>query len=443
MWRIVLPIMCGMIFGELNYLVRLYIRRILLLVPFLGGPTSITFYHRYWLCWDNLSIFIIILTIWISMLMCISMKKAPKVSRLYFWFKSLKVILVVAFLNERFLGFYVFFELSLIPTLIIILGWGAQPERIRAGRYLIIYTLIGSLPLLGSILYLNRNCGRVKIYSPIIDVCYFWETDYRIFTIVWILAFLIKLPIYGIHLWLPKAHVEAPVAGSMVLAGVLLKLGAYGLIRSLRYITINVCLWRDLLFIWSLYRMCLVGIMCFRQCDLKSLVAYSSVAHMSLILASCFSCDIIGVKGIMGMLVSHGLCSSGLFFGVQCLYERRGSRNIFLNRGILCISPMFSFFWLLLCVGKASAPPSLNLLREFFLISGIIKFGGPIASFLCIISIFLGGLFRIYLYVVVCHGKWSVLKNYWRFNSMRKFLILFLHFFPLYGLLFLRNYIFF
>ena len=90
--------------------------------------------------------------------------------------------------------------------------------------------------------------------------------------------------------------------------------------------------------------MCLVGLMCFRQCDLKSLVAYSSVAHMSLVIAACFSCDIIGMKGVMRMLVSHGLCSSGLFFGVQCLYENSGSRNIYLNRGWINLSPMFCFF---------------------------------------------------------------------------------------------------
>ena len=133
------------------------------------------------------------------------------------------------------------------------------------------------------------------------------------------------MPIYGVHLWLPKANVEAPVAGSMVLAGILLKLGAYGLIRSLNFLWIRLCFWADFFFIWRIVSMCLVGLMCFRQCDLKSLVAYSSVAHMSLILAACFSFDLIGLKGVLGILVSHGLCSSGLFFGVQCLYENRGA----------------------------------------------------------------------------------------------------------------------
>ena len=250
------------------------------------------------------------------------------------------------FMRKRLIRFYIFFELSLIPTLVIILGWGAQPERIRAGSYLIIYTLIGSLPLLGAILFMDFHCGRTKLFllSENIKINLNRKKDYRVFTLFLILAFIIKLPIYGVHLWLPKAHVEAPVAGSMVLAGVLLKLGAYGLFRSLHFITLEICFWGKFLFMWSIVSMTLVGLMCFRQCDLKSLVAYSSVAHMSLILAACFRIDTVGAKGLLGILVSHGLCSSGLFFGVQCLYEKRGTRKIYLNRGIISISPIFCFF---------------------------------------------------------------------------------------------------
>jgi len=413
-------------------------------IPYLSGAHSHNiFFHKYGVSLDNLSSFLIILTVWIILLMCLAMNQAKNSRSLFLCFTSLNLILILRFMRNSLLGFYIFFELSLIPTLIIILGWGIQPERIRAGRYLIIYTLVGSLPLLGSLLYMDHQCGRSKIFMPVIKISFFKSFDYRIFCIFWIMAFLVKLPIYGLHLWLPKAHVEAPVGGSMILAGVLLKLGAYGLIRRIHYIRISWCYWRKLLFIWSIFTMCLVGLMCFRQCDLKSLVAYSSVAHMSLILAACFSCDIIGVKGVMRMLISHGLCSSGLFFGVQCLYEKRGSRRIYLNRGIISLSPIFCFFWFIFCVGNASAPPRLNLLREFFLISSIINYGGIIRGILCGISIFLGGLFRIYLYVLVCHGKWSLRNKFWQPTNFRKLLILFLHAVPLYGLIFLRKNIFY
>nr|AVP74421.1 NADH dehydrogenase subunit 4 [Imogine fafai] len=409
----------------------------------MGIHSHFIFFHSYWACLDNMSTFLIILTLWITLLMSLAMSDAKQKRKLLLCFSSLNFILVCAFISNSLLGFYIFFELSLIPTLIIILGWGVQPERIRAGSYLMLYTLVGSLPLLGTILYMDYHCGSVKIFMPFIDIFFFSKWEYSFFCLLWIMAFLIKLPIYGVHLWLPKAHVEAPVAGSMVLAGVLLKLGAYGLVRSLKFIQLNLCFWSDFFFIWSLFTMCLVGFMCFRQCDLKSLVAYSSVAHMSLILAVCFSSDIIGINGVMGMLVSHGLCSSGLFFGVQCLYENSGSRSLYLNRGIISLSPLFCFFWFLLCVGNASAPPSLNLLSEFFLISSIVSYGGPISAIFCGLSVFMGGLFSIYLYVLICHGKWSVLNNFWMPFSLRHYLILLLHVIPLYGLLFLSNYIFY
>nr|AVP74428.1 NADH dehydrogenase subunit 4 [Imogine stellae] len=409
----------------------------------IGTHSHFIYFHSYGMCLDNISTFLIVLTLWVTLLMSLSMNNAKELQKLLFCFILLNFILVSAFVNNSLLGFYIFFELSLIPTLLIILGWGVQPERIRAGSYLMIYTLVGSLPLLGSILYMDFHCGSVKLFMPEISIFFFSNSDYSYFCLLWILAFLIKLPIYGVHLWLPKAHVEAPVAGSMVLAGILLKLGAYGLMRSLDFISLNICFWADFFFTWGIFSMCLVGFMCFRQCDLKSLVAYSSVAHMSLIFAACFSSDVIGINGIMGMLISHGLCSSGLFFGVQCLYENSGSRSLYLNRGILSLSPLFTFFWFILCVGNASAPPSLNLLSEFFLISSIILYGGAFGSIFCGVSVFLGGLFSIYLYVLVCHGKWSLLNNFWMPFTSRHYAVLLLHALPLYSLLFLSNYIFY
>ena len=430
---------------KVKYVVRFLIIILIKCTPYFGNLFSNNIYnHRYLTCLDNISVFLVVLSLWISLLMILSMNKANKLSGLIFCFSILKFILVMRFMRKSLFTFYVFFELSLVPTLIIILGWGAQPERIRAGSYLMIYTLVGSLPLLGCILYMDYHCRRTKFFliSQSINIFYFGQLEYTFHAIFWILAFAIKLPIYGVHLWLPKAHVEAPVAGSMVLAGVLLKLGAYGLIRVMRFIYFHLAIWRDFIIIWTIYTMVLVGLMCFRQRDLKSLVAYSSVAHMSLILAACFSLDLIGIKGILRMLVSHGLCSSGLFFGVQCLYENRGSRRVYLNRGIISISPIFCFFWFLLCVGNASAPPTLKLLREFFLMEKIIAFSGPFGALFCGLSIFTGGLLRIYLYVLVGHGKWKLSNNYWDFGSFRKYLILFLHVIPLYGLIFLGKSIF-
>lgn len=397
-------------------------------------------YHSYYIFFDQMSSFLCALRIWITLLMILSMKKAENKEFLYFNFGLLNLVLFGAFLVNDYIGFFIFFELSLIPTLIIILGWGIQPERIRAGSYLMIYTIIGAVPLLLSIIFSYYKGGSTRIFGPRNNRNYVVKTEYRWIVMFWILGFLIKLPVYGVHLWLPKAHVEAPVRGSMVLAGVLLKLGAYGLIRVKKFLKISNCFWRKISFVWFLYSMCLVGFVCFRQSDLKSLVAYSSIAHMSLVMLGVFSFDYLGYIGIIRMLVAHGICSSGLFFCVQCFYELRGTRRIVLNRGYLKISPILCFFWFLLCVANASAPPSLNLFREFLLISSILNYR-YLGRVFCFMSVFLAGLFRIYLYTLTSHGKWNNINNYWKKIRLRHCLILFLHAMPVYLLLFVCNYI--
>lgn len=399
-------------------------------------------FHNHFIYLDKISVLLILLRIWITLMMILAMKNRDNKNFLYFNFKILNIILIASFLAKDFLCFFIFFELSLIPTLIIILRWGVQPERIRAGSYLMIYTIIGAIPLLLSIIFTFFSSGtkRIHYFFPLKTTFVVWW-DQAWFVLLWMLAFVVKLPIYGVHLWLPKAHVEAPVGGSMILAGVLLKLGAYGIIRIMYFCNITTVWWRDISYAWLLFSMCVVGMICFRQSDLKSLVAYSSVAHMSLVMLGFYSCDYIGQLGVLGMLIGHGVCSSGLFFGVQCFYQSRGSRSIILNRGFIHLSPILCFFWFLLCVGKASAPPSLNLLSEFFLIRSILKYN-KVGAFFCFLSVFLAGLFRIYLYVLTSHGKWSNTKNFWGVLRSRHYIIFALHSIPLYLLIFLGKIIF-
>nr|YP_009471702.1 NADH dehydrogenase subunit 4 [Altiverruca navicula]AVI15449.1 NADH dehydrogenase subunit 4 [Altiverruca navicula] len=381
---------------------------------------------------DTLSWFLVFLSFWIVLMMLMASHSYKLIN--YFYSKFLFVLMLMiillflTFCSTDLISFYIFFEGSLIPIYLLIVGWGYQPERLQAGLYMILYTIFGSLPLLISIMFMWMKFGGLSfILMKVL------ESDFKMVNIWFffsIFAFMIKLPAFFVHLWLPKAHVEAPVSGSMMLAGVLLKLGCYGFMRFMMMFDGKVMFMSSLMISLGLLGGLYVSFICLRQADLKSLIAYSSVGHMGLALGGLGSWGLWGFSSCLYICIAHGLCSSGLFYLSGVLYERSGSRSILINKGFLEIMPSMAFWWFMFCIGNLAAPIVLNLVGELGLLGSILSFSMDSLIFLMAFSFF-GACYSLYLFSSIQHGKIFMSMRSMGDGLVREFLVLFLHFFPL------------
>nr|YP_010329780.1 NADH dehydrogenase subunit 4 [Actebia praecox]UNP54523.1 NADH dehydrogenase subunit 4 [Actebia praecox] len=383
----------------------------------------------YMMSCDIMSYGLIMLSIWISILMIMASENLNKtnfyVNFFLFNIIFLLIMLYLTFSTMNMFMFYLFFEGSLIPTLMLIIGWGYQPERIQAGMYLLFYTLFVSLPLLMGIFYVFNEMHCMMIYF-----LKFFNLNMYMLYFSMILAFLVKMPMYFVHLWLPKAHVEAPVSGSMILAGIMLKLGGYGLLRLLIFLQeINLKL-NYISIVISLIGGFYISLKCFCQVDIKSLIAYSSVAHMSIVISGIMVMNYWGFIGSYILMIGHGLCSSGMFCLANISYERLHSRSLYINKGMMNFMPSMSLWWFLLMSSNMAAPPSLNLMGEISLINSLMSWSWISMLMLMLISFFSAG-YSLYLYSFVQHGKYySGVYSYYTGVS-REYLMLMLHWLPL------------
>jgi NADH-ubiquinone oxidoreductase chain 4 len=353
---------------------------------------------------DGISIYFVLLTTFIMPIALLSNWNSisENVKSYVIIILLLEALLLAVFLVLDVLLFYIFFE-SILPPLFILIGLFGSSNRVRASFYLFLYTLLGSLFLLLSILTMSSIMGTTDF-----DALY--KTNFNYFTQIFIfigifIAFAVKTPVYFLNTWLLKAHVESPLGGSIILAAIVLKLSLYGIFRLILPILPKASLY----FTPFIYVICVITIIyasfsTLRTIDVKELIAYSSVAHAAVYLMGSFSNTIQGINGAITLGLAHGFVSSGLFICVGgILYDRSHTRLITYYRGIAQLMPLFSILFLILCLGNAGTPLTLNFVGEFMSLYGAFE-RMPLMGAFASSSIVFSAAYTMYMFNRIVFG---------------------------------------
>lgn len=407
------------------------ISTIYLLIKFDNNSSAYQFVERYkWVEFigleyyvgiDGISLYFIFLTALLTLICIIgslfTIKK--QIKEFLLCFLLLESFCIGAFSSLNLLLFFLFFEVILIPMYIIIGAWGGE-NRIYSAIKFFIYTFFGSLFFLLALIYIYNKTGTFNMLelSPLIS-----SLALKVQKVLWLatfIAFAVKVPMLPFHTWLPDAHVEAPTAGSVMLAGILLKLGAYGFIR------ISILLMPEPSKIFAIYILILSAggvvygsLVAMAQTNMKKMIAYSSIAHMGYVTGGIFSFTIEGIKGAVFQMISHGLVSSALFLIVGILYERNHTKEINQYGGVASKMPLLATLFMISVLGSIGLPGTSGFIGEFFSLIGIFKVNN-IAAIVASIGLILTALYMLKLYKKIMFGEitnsevlnFSDLKNY-------------------------------
>ena len=307
----------------------------------------------------------------------------------------IELLLLIVFSSNNLLLFYISFEGILIPMFLIIGIWGSRERKIRAVYLFFFYTLVGSIMLLIGILYIYNKTGTLNI--EYLAFYKFSVIEENILWVAFFLSFASKIPLFPFHIWLPEAHVEAPTVGSVLLAGILLKLGVYGFLRFSLILFPNASLYfSPFVFLLSLLGIIYTSLAAVRQTDIKRIIAYSSIAHMNLVVLGIFSFNAVGIEGSIIQSVSHGFVAGGLFFLIGILYDRYHSRSLYYYGGLVHVMPFYSILLLLLTFSNIALPGTSSFVGEFLILLGIYK-DNFWSSVLSALGVILCGIYSLWL----------------------------------------------
>jgi proton-translocating NADH-quinone oxidoreductase chain M len=373
---------------------------------------------------DGISIFLIILTTLLTSICILVSWEAIENNLKYFLILLFltQIFLLGAFSMLNFFFFFVSFEAVIIPVSIIIGVWGSRERRIYASFSFILYTLIGSITMFLGIMYLLVNLGSVNF-----TYLYLTNLELNAQLILWLaffISFAVKVPMMPFHLWLPEAHVEAPTAGSILLAGVLLKLGIYGFLR----VSLPIFPYASLYFLPFIYTICCISILyssfiIFRQIDLKKIIAYSSIAHMNIAVMGIFANNIEGINGGIYLMLTHGIISSALFACVGMLYDRYKTRLVTYYSGLATIMPVYATLFFMLTLANMGLPITSGFIAEFLVLIGVgqISYVGVIVI---LVGVILCSIYSMWVFTKVFFGTVPMHIKYYSDLNKREFQII-------------------
>jgi proton-translocating NADH-quinone oxidoreductase chain M len=374
---------------------------------------------------DGISLFFIILTTFlVPVCLLISWSSITHlVKEFLVAFLFLETFMIAVFCMLDLVLFYVFFESVLIPMFLIIGIWGSRERKIRAAYQFFLYTLIGSLFMLLAILLIYFQVGTTDL--QVLMTTEFSERRQFFLWLAFFFSFAVKVPMIPFHIWLPEAHVEAPTSGSVILAGILLKLGTYGFLRfSIPLFPEATVYFTPLIYTLSVLGIIYASFTTLRQIDLKKIIAYSSVAHMGFVTLGLFSLNAQGIEGAILLMLSHGFVASALFLCIGIHYDRTHTRLIRYYGGLVQTMPLFSFFFFVFTLGNLSLPGTSSFVGEFLILLGVFQTNTFIAT-LAATGMILGGAYSIWLYNRVVFGNLKpIYLNQFADLNRREFFIL-------------------